>query len=265
MNTYLLQMDILDEKDGFYNIKISFDNESGIISFSPSKKELNYITTGLFIQFLKLKEFQLRKLLHNKKRESFFPGFSLNFVLNDSLPDIEFYDRTKITILNNLENNYIVSKVDKKTPDIPEIYTDGSFIHSIKTGGYTVLIKDIDQEYSIFSYKTVKQGNNLIELTAVLKGLELLKDEIKIRIITDSQYVIKGITEWTPIWKLNNWFTANGTKTKNITEWKKINILVKNKYIEFEWVKSHSNHFENTICDITAKSIAKKTYRHEQN
>ena len=97
-----------------------------------------------------------------------------------------------------------------------------------------------------------------MELLAVNYGLNKLKKYDKIRIITDSQYVIKGASEWLPLWKLNKFVTANGTKAKNINEWNKFNSLIENKYIELEWVKSHSDHFENSICHLKAKSITTK-------
>jgi len=77
--------------------------------------------------------------------------------------------------------------------------------------------------------------NRIIELEAAIKGLEILKDVVQIRIISDSQYVRKGLTEWGPIWELNDWHTVNGDKAKNIGYWKYFNILSIGKYIEFEW------------------------------
>jgi len=258
MNYFQLKMEIISEKNGIYTISIFHDNSSCRICFSPETKELLYPDNNDLTRFLKLKEFQLRKLLHNKRPNSYYVGFILNFVLHDGLPDTGYYDLTKITVLDNSNNDFNVSKTDKKTPKIPELFTDGSFNHEKKTGGFAILIKTVKNEYFMNQEKTERKGNNLIELLAVIDGLKYLKDEHKIRIITDSQYVIKGITEWLPLWKLNDFYTANGTKAKSITEWKKIDTLIKNKYLEFEWVKSHSDHFENTICDLKAKSTHKK-------
>lgn len=89
-----------------------------------------------------------------------------------------------------------------------------------------------------------------------IKSLEILANEKQLRIVTDSQYVRKGITEWIFYWKLNGWLTANGRQVRNIEFWKKFDRLTENKYIEFQRVKSHSGHFENTICDLYAKEKA---------
>ena len=261
MNYYLLEMKIINEVNGSFSILILHDNSSCKIYFSPEIKELEYHDNNDLTQFLKLREFQLRKLLHNKRPSSYYVGFKLKFVLHDGLPDTNYYDLTKITVLDNLNNEFNVSKTDKKTSQMTELFTDGSFNHEKKTGGYAILIKTVQNEYFLHQVKTERKGNNLIELLAVIEGLTYLKDENKIRIVTDSQYVIKGITEWLPLWKLNEFYTANGTKAKSITEWKKIDTLIKNKYLEFEWVKAHSDHFENTICDMKAKSISKKNIK----
>ena len=102
------------------------------------------------------------------------------------------------------------------------------------------------------------QNSSLIELIAVIEGLKELADHKKVRIVTDSRYVIKGLTEWLYNWKLNDWYTAQGEKVKNITFWKEYFMLTQGKYIEFEWVKAHSSHFENTICDSYAKELLNK-------
>lgn len=258
MNYIELKMEITKEFKGNYTILISDEKSDCNIIFSPETKEIKYLDQSDLAQSLKLKEFQLRKILHNKRSESYYKGFKLNFVLHDGLPDTGFNDRTKITVLDNRNNQCILKKSDQKTSGIIELFTDGSFNHEKKTGGFAIIIKTIKNEYFLHQKKTSGQGNNLIELLAVIEGLQYLVNEEKIRIVTDSQYVIKGITEWLPLWKINHFYTANGTKAKNISEWKKIDHLIQNKYLEFEWVKSHSDHFENTICDIKAKSSYKE-------
>ncbi|MEE4198189.1 MAG: ribonuclease H [Bacteroidales bacterium] len=258
MNYHLLTMHIIDHRDNFFILEIDLDDERSRIQFSPEDKSLIYLDNNSLSSFLQLREFQLRKILHNKRPASFYRGFMLNFVLSDSLPDPGMYDRTKITQLDNRNNNYQVAKSDQKKTGIPELFTDGSFNHQRQTGGYAILIKEKPSEYQLLQVETHRKGNNLMELLAVIKGLEYLRHKQKIRIVTDSQYVIKGISEWLPVWKINNFYTANGSRAKNITEWKKVDRLIRNKYIEFEWVKSHADHFENTICDLKAKSITKK-------
>jgi ribonuclease HI len=258
MNFELFKMDIIDESDTTFKIIISKENESSLISFSPKTKELLYLDSNKLSEILKLREFQLRKLLHNKQADSFFKGFSLNFVLHDGLPDVSFYDKSRITVIDNSSNKYCVHKTKNKQKNIIELFTDGSYNRERKSGAFAIVIKQEDKELVICQEQTNGEGNNLIELLAVNYGLDKLKEHNKIRIITDSQYVIKGASEWLPLWKLNKFVTANGTKAKNIDEWENFDALIKNKYIEFEWVKSHSDHFENSICHLKAKSLTSK-------
>ncbi|MGE0088675.1 MAG: ribonuclease H [Bacteroidales bacterium] len=256
MKHYLLHMKILEIIKDNCEIEITYNNKKTRIYFSSSLKELRFTEEDQLTSFLKPKEFQLRKILHNKQAETFFVGFELNFVLQEKLFDPSFYDRKKVTVLNNLKNTYLVKKKKYKSKKIVEVYTDGSFLKEKKSGGFAILIRPIAEEPVLHSFRTKKKGSNLIELLAVIKGLELLRSENKLCILTDSQYVIKGITEWIPIWIINNWYTANGTKAKSLNAWKKAYKLVQGKYIEFVWIKAHTNHPENTLCDIRAKQIA---------
>lgn len=264
MNYFHLQMDITNETEGKYTICLSDKDDESIITFSPKTKDIQYLDNSKLTQFIKLKEFQLRKLLHNKRPYSFYKGFKLSFVLHDGLPDTNFYDRSKITVLNNLSNQFEVKKTDIKTRGIPELFTDGSFNHETQQGGFAILIKTIHKEFFIHHRRIQNKDNNLVELLAVMEGIRYLKQESKIRIVTDSQYVIKGITEWLPLWKQNNFYTANGTRAKNMKEWKEVDKIIQGKYLEFEWVKSHSDHFENTLCDMKAK-LTHKNKSNEKN
>ena len=105
--------------------------------------------------------------------------------------------------------------------------------------------------------KRTKSGNsNLMEMLAVMEALELIGEEEKIRIVTDSQYVRKGLTEWVFNWKLNNWRTANNEQVKTLKYLMELDLLTDNKYLELQWVKGHADHFENTMCHLYAKEEA---------
>ena len=126
MNFELFKMDIVDENNTTFKIIITKENQSCSISFSPKSKELLFLDSNKLSETLKLREFQLRKLLHNKQAKSFFIGFSLNFVLHDGLPDASFYDKSKITVIDNYSNKYFVYKTKNKQKKIIELFTDGS-------------------------------------------------------------------------------------------------------------------------------------------
>ena len=83
----LLKMEITEENNGIYRIRISDGDESADILFSPEGKHLVYAGGGFLLDFLKSNEYQFRKLLHNKKRDSFYVGFSLSFSIIDGKDD----------------------------------------------------------------------------------------------------------------------------------------------------------------------------------
>lgn len=258
MKLFLFEMEIVEKIGNSYKIHIFDANTSTTILFSPDIKTLEFLKDDWISRLLKENEYQYRKILHNKRRDTFFTGFKLKFSIQDKKNVAEFNDFSKIVVLDRRNGKFESYVIDKGLDEIYEIYTDGSFLQKLGKGASVVLIKNLKGDYKIFSYKTERKSSALIELIAVIKGLEISKNVEKIRIISDSLYVRKGPTEWLFNWKLNNWYTANGEKAKNIVFWKRIDKLTEGRYIEFMWVKGHSSHFENTLCDLYAKKIAKE-------
>lgn len=258
MKMIVFTMQIVDETEDKYRIRISNNKEETYIEFSPIRKELQFLENNSLTEYLKENEYQLRKLLHNKRPYSYYIGFNLTFAFRDKKDVAAFNDRSKIVVLDKRNCEVDSYVIDKGEESIFKIYTDGSFLEQKNKGAYAVIIEDLDGNYQFYNDKAYQFGSSQIELMAAMKGLEILKDIDKIRVITDSQYVRKGLTEWIMYWKLNGWKTANGEKVKNIKNWIKFDKLTEGKYIEFQWVKGHSNHFENTLCDLYAKEKAKE-------
>lgn len=249
---------IMDFQAQEYHILIRSEktlNET-YIGYTPINKSLVFLEDDELTNYLKKHEHQVRKMLHNKRLDTFYVGFELRFVLWEGKDMKQFSNRTKTIVLDRRTSNRKIYIAENDDKEITKVYTDGSFLEKKGKGGYVVLIKKPDKNYQLHTYKSGKKSSSLIELEAAIKSLEILKDVEKIRIITDSQYVRKGLTEWVPIWELNNWQTVNGDKARNVGYWKYFSSLSIGKYLEFEWVKAHDNHFENTICDLYAKMQA---------
>ncbi|QZY54423.1 ribonuclease H family protein [Crassaminicella profunda] len=259
MNMLVFSMSIIKEQQGSFIIDIFHKKNSTKIMFTPDTKSLVFLEENSISLLLRKNEYQLRKILHNKRKNTFYVGFHLTFALRDEKDMAAFNHPSKIIVLDKRYGNHHSYVVDKGEELIHKIYTDGSFLEKKNTGGFVVLHKNLKGDYQIYTYQSDEKSSSLLELLAAMKGIEILKNEEKIRIITDSRYVRKGLTEWIVNWELNDWYTANGEKVKNIEHWKKFNMLTRNKYIEFEWVKGHSDHFENTVCDLYAKEIAGKS------
>ncbi len=248
-------MEIVNSENGFYDILISDDTLQTLIKFNPSEKFLIINSDDKLGNILSENEYQLRKILHNKRKETYYAGFKLKFILNKNIDAIAFNDLTKLIVYDNEKNDVKAYVKDKYEANFTVLYTDGSYSEKKKICSYVALIKNSRNKYDItFGIKKIS-NSSLIEMIAVIEGLKKLKNEKKIRIVTDSRYVIKGLTEWIYNWKLNNWHTAQGKKVKNIEYWKKYQKLTEKKYLEFEWVKAHNSHYENTICDRYATEL----------
>ena len=133
-----------------------------------------------------------------------------------------------------------------------QIYSDWWARPNPGPGGYWVILKfwDKQKELSGFEENTT---NNRMELTWVIKWLEALKEPCEIDLYSDSEYVLKGISEWLP-----NWIKKNFKNVKNIDLWKEYINVSKGHKVHVNWVKGHSGHKENEICDKIAKEEALK-------
>ena len=254
----LLELEICDEKDGTFFILIRDHSQSGKITFNPENKELSFLEDNALLRFLKKNEYQFRKILHIKNPESYASGVKLSFVITDKKDVAAFNDLNNIVALNRLKGKYEIKVRKTGLKNLTELYTDGSFHYKKMKGGFAVIIKSVKGEYTLKTYESEAKSSSLIELQAAIKGLELTAHLKKVRIVTDSQYVRKGLTEWIMNWKRNNWMTASGTRVKNIDYWKFFESLSENRYIEFQHVKAHSQQFENTMADLYAKDMAGK-------
>ena len=95
--------------------------------------------------------------------------------------------------------------------------------------------------------------NNRMELMAAISSLEGLEKSTKLTIITDSNYVKGGVTEWIKNWKKNNWKTANKKDVKNIDLWKRLDQARSKHEVIWKWVKGHAGHLENERADALAR------------
>ena len=100
-----------------------------------------------------------------------------------------------------------------------------------------------------------------MELTAVIKALELLKKTSIVEITTDSTYVKDGITKWIHNWKAKGWKTANKKPVKNKDLWIKLDKLSSAHQVDWKWVRGHTGHIENEIADQLANQGIDNLYK----
>ncbi len=131
------------------------------------------------------------------------------------------------------------------------IHTDGACRGNPGPGGWGVLLvwNATTKELSGSEPATT---NNRMELTAAIMGLAALKRPTQVTLQTDSQYVIKGITEWLPSWKARGWRTADRKPVKNQDLWERLDQVVGPHTVQWQWVKGHSGDPGNERVDALA-------------
>jgi ribonuclease HI len=131
------------------------------------------------------------------------------------------------------------------------IHTDGACRGNPGPGGWGVLM-NWNGTVKELSGSEPDTTNNRMELTAVIMALTALKRPTQATVQTDSQYVIKGITEWLPAWKARGWRTADRKPVKNQDLWERLDQLAGQHSLTWQWVKGHSGDPGNERVDELA-------------
>ena len=137
--------------------------------------------------------------------------------------------------------------------EIVEIHTDGACRGNPGPGGWGAILS-YDGHEKCLSGAEAETTNNRMELLAAIHGLEALKRGCRVRLVTDSQYVRNGITQWLANWKRNNWRTADRSPVKNADLWKRLDAAAARHDIDWVWVRGHAGHPENERADALARS-----------
>ena len=135
--------------------------------------------------------------------------------------------------------------------DVIEAFTDGACRGNPGLGGWGVLLRFNDHEKRLCGGEK-ETTNNRMELMAVIQALESLNRDCKVKLTSDSQYVLKGISEWMENWKKQGWKTAAKKPVKNVDLWQRLDKAREDHNVEWVWVKGHSGHIENEIADELA-------------
>ena len=132
-----------------------------------------------------------------------------------------------------------------------KVFTDGACKGNPGQGGWGALIIENDTEREIYGGES-NTTNNRMELMAVIKALELLKEQKNITVFTDSTYVQKGISEWIINWKRNGWKSSNKKSVKNKDLWVELDHLNGLMSVKWQWIKGHAGHSGNERADYLA-------------
>lgn len=138
-----------------------------------------------------------------------------------------------------------------------EIFSDGACSGNPGPGGYGAILRSGSREKEL-SGCDPSTTNNRMELTAVIKALEALKKPCRVKVVTDSNYVVKGMTAWIFQWTKNRWKNSQKQDVVNRDLWERLLELSSPHTIQWEWIKGHNGHKENERCDKLAHLAIKK-------
>ena len=140
------------------------------------------------------------------------------------------------------------------------IYSDGSSRGNPGPGGYGTVLHYVTPKGELvkleLSQGFVETTNNRMELMGVISGLEALNRPCDVKVVSDSQYVIKAFNEhWIDSWVKGNWKRKSGP-VLNSDLWKRLLKAMEPHKVSFEWIKGHAGHPENERCDELATQAA---------
>ena len=141
-----------------------------------------------------------------------------------------------------------------------ELFTDGACLGNPGPGGWGFVLRVQTPEGP-----KEKEGsgpepdttNNRMELQAVIEGLKVLTQPCEVAVVSDSQYVVKGINEWMLGWKRKGWVKADRQPVMNADLWQALDVLAQKHRLKATWVKGHASHPENERVDRLANGAAR--------
>ena len=136
-----------------------------------------------------------------------------------------------------------------------EIATDGACKGNPGPGGWGAVLRFGTTEKDMSGAEN-PSTNNRMELMAAISALEALKKPCRVKLSTDSRYVMDGLTKWIKGWQKNGWKTADKKPVKNADLWQRLLTASEPHRIDWKWVKGHAGHPDNERADKLASDAA---------
>jgi ribonuclease HI len=139
-------------------------------------------------------------------------------------------------------------------PDLQsvEIFCDGACSGNPGPGGYGSILR-CGKHVKEINGGAQNTTNNRMELTAAIEALRLLTRPCQVTITTDSQYLVKGMTEWIAGWQRKGWINSKKEPVLNRDLWEQLLEMTKPHAVKWKWVRGHAGHAENERCDQLAR------------
>ena len=138
-----------------------------------------------------------------------------------------------------------------------QLITDGACLGNPVRGGWACILRYGEHTKEMYGCEA-HTTNNRMEITAAIEGLRMLKEGCEVEVVTDSEYVKKGITEWIAGWKKRGWMTAAKKPVVNRDLWEELDEQVNRHKTTWTWTKGHASHADNNRADELASMAAKE-------
>lgn len=138
-----------------------------------------------------------------------------------------------------------------------KLITDGSCLGNPGPGGWACILRFNAHKREMFGSER-QTTNNRMELTAAIEGLRALTERCEVEIVTDSEYVKNGITQWIAGWKRKGWMTSQKKPVVNRDLWEQLDSLAAKHQTQWSWTKGHASHEDNNRCDELAQRAARE-------
>ncbi len=142
-----------------------------------------------------------------------------------------------------------------------QIFSDGSARGNPGNGGFGALLRFTDVQGEVHE-RELSAGyalttNNRMELLGVIRALQALKHPCKVRVQTDSRYVVDAFNKhWIEGWQRRGWKNAKKDPVANRDLWEELLSAMQGHEVTFSWIKGHAGHPENERCDALATAAA---------
>lgn len=145
-----------------------------------------------------------------------------------------------------------------ESSDLIEAFTDGACSGNPGPGGWGAILRWRGHEKELSGGER-ETTNNRMELMAAIRVLETIKGgNRRVKIVTDSNYLRQGITQWIHAWRRKGWKTADNKPVKNKDLWQRLEAALKTHKVEWAWTKGHAGHPENERADALAREALKQ-------
>lgn len=138
-----------------------------------------------------------------------------------------------------------------------QVITDGACLGNPGRGGWAAILRYGDRKREL-SGSSPQTTNNRMELTAAIEGLRALKEACDVEVVTDSEYLKNGITQWIHGWKRNGWKTSAKKPVVNQDLWTDLDQLASKHNVHWTWTKGHASHEDNNRADELATRAARE-------